>query len=103
MSSAKNTITNQQVQHVAALANIPVSTNEESALADAFTETLAVIGKLSSVDVSGVEPTHQVTGLENITREDQIDTDSMFSQEQALANAKTHQGYFVVDRILDND
>ena len=74
------------------------------ALLSAFEETLAVIDNLREVDVQKVEPTHQVTGLENITREDVVDSKRMFTQEEALANAsKTHDGYFVVPRIIDQD
>jgi len=44
----------------------------------------------------------QVTGLENATREDEVQEERMFTQEEALRNApRTHNGYFVVDQILD--
>lgn len=101
---AKKSISKQQVKHVAELANIPVSDQEAAKLETAFTETLGVISNLQKLDVSTVEPTHQVTGLENIWREDEIDQTRMFTQEQALANApKQHQGYFVVPQIIDQD
>lgn len=84
------------------LANIPVSQEESDNLAGAFSETLAVVDKLRQVDTTGVEPTHQVTELENVWREDNVDTERMFSQDQALHNAaRTHQGYFVVPQILE--
>jgi len=99
-----STITPAQVQHIANLASIPVSDEEKKDLAQAFEETLAVVQNLQSVDTSHVEPTHQVTGLENILREDVVDTDHMLTQEQALANAKqTHEGFVVVPRIIDQD
>lgn len=97
-------ISQQQVKAVAALANIPVSDEQANKIGAAFDETLAVVANLQQVDTTQVEPTHQVTGLENVLREDVVDTKRMFSQEAALANAKaTHQGYFVVSRILEND
>lgn len=92
------------VHHVAQLANIPITTQEEQKLATQFEETLDVIKDLQKVDVTGVEPTHQVTGLVNVLREDIVEQDRMFSQEQALANAKhTHGGYIVVEQILDQE
>lgn len=95
-------VTTNQVNHIAKLANIPVTKPEEAALAKAFNETLAVVDELKSVDVKGIEPTHQVTGLENITRDDSITPERMLSQEQALANAQhVFQGYFVVPRVID--
>jgi aspartyl-tRNA(Asn)/glutamyl-tRNA(Gln) amidotransferase subunit C len=92
------------VKHIAQLANIPVSEDEEEALAIAFTDTLKVVDELKEVDVTGVEPTHQVTGLTNIMRDDVVDEERMFTQEEALANGKnTHDGYFVVERLIDNE
>lgn len=97
-----NTITTTQVAHIAELAHIPVSDDEKTKLATAFTQTLAVIDHLRSVDTTAIEPTHQVTGLENVTREDVVDEQRMFTQQDALANAThTHQGFFVVPRVID--
>jgi aspartyl-tRNA(Asn)/glutamyl-tRNA(Gln) amidotransferase subunit C len=90
------------VEHIANLANIPISSNEADKLATEFDETVAVIDNLQSLDVTNVEPTHQVTGLENVWREDIVQEKLSFSQEEALDNSnKTHQGYFVVERIID--
>ena len=90
------------VKHIAQLAQIPITDQEEKELATAFSETLQVINDLKEVEVEGIEPTHQVTGLENVTRPDQVNSELMFTQKEALANAKkTHQGYFVVERVID--
>lgn len=90
------------VQHIAHLAQIPISKMEESGLEHAFDETLKVIDKLNSLDVKKVEPTHQVTGLVNILREDVVEEKRMFTQEEALSNAKqTHNGFFVVNQLIE--
>ncbi|MBW7944661.1 Asp-tRNA(Asn)/Glu-tRNA(Gln) amidotransferase subunit GatC [Patescibacteria group bacterium] len=92
------------VSHIAKLANIPITSDEEQKLQAAFEETLAVVEELQAVDVTDVQPTFQVTGLENVTREDTIDETRMFTQEQALANARaTADGYFVVPQIISQD
>lgn len=94
-------ITTTQVQQIAKLANIPVSDQEATILAAGFEETLATIADLKSIDTTGVEPTNQVTGLENVWREDVVDEKRTFTQAEALANAKlSAQGYFVVPRII---
>jgi len=96
-------IDKKTVEHIAKLANIPVSEKEEEELAKGFNKTFEVVDKLFTVDVSGVEPTHQVTGLENILRDDVIDEKKMLNQEEALNNTKNkHKGYFVVNRIIDD-
>jgi len=92
------------VKHIAKLANIPITESEEKMLAATFAETLQVVEELKKVDVSGVEPTFQVTGLENVMREDVVDVDRMFSQDEALTNATaSHNGYFVVPQIINQD
>ncbi|NCN03655.1 MAG: Asp-tRNA(Asn)/Glu-tRNA(Gln) amidotransferase subunit GatC [Candidatus Pacebacteria bacterium] len=96
-----NKITTQQVQHIAQLANIPVDDSEAKKLATGFEETLDTIKDLRAVDTEGIEPTHQVTGMENVLREDIVDDSRTFTQAEALANAKeTYQGFFVVPRII---
>jgi len=97
-----NTLTPADVDKIAKLAKIPVTEEEKKTLAAGFIKVLAVLDTLKNADVKNVEPTHQVTGLENVTREDDIDATRMFTQDQALANAqRKHNGYFVVDQVLE--
>jgi aspartyl/glutamyl-tRNA(Asn/Gln) amidotransferase C subunit len=96
------TFTPLDVKHIAKLANIPVTLDEEKKLADGFNSVMKVIGELNQINVKDVEPTHQVTGLTNVTREDEVDENRMLTQSQALGNAKkTYNGFFMVDQILE--
>jgi len=95
-------VTPDDVAYIAKLANIPVSDEEKQQFAQAFAETLTVIEELRELDNDGILPTHQVTGLKNVWREDVIDKEKMFSQQEALTNTdKTYQGFFVVSRVLE--
>ncbi len=97
-------ITGTQVEHVAGLANLQVSEDEAKVFAVSFTHTMEVVNHLQTLDTSNIEPTHQVTSLTNRWREDIIDTDQEFTQEQALFNAaQVHEGYFIVPRIVNQD
>lgn len=99
---AKPTVTPEDVEHIAKLAQIPVSEDEKKKFATAFEETLGVVDQLRQLDVTKTPTTHQVTGLENVWREDEVNRAKMFTQARALANgAQTHNGYFVVPRILE--
>ncbi len=90
------------IKHIARLANLTLNDDEIGKLDSQLTETLEYIDQLNEVDTKGTEPTSQVTGLENITRED-IAKESL-TQEQALSNTnETHNGLFKVKGILDND
>ena len=64
--------------------------------------TVAYVSKLQELPTDGVIETSQVTGLENVMREDVVDESRMFSQVEALKNAThTHNGFFVVDAVLE--
>jgi len=92
------------VKHIAHLAQIPLQQGEATQLAQDFSETLGIIDNLSELNLNDVEPTHQVTGMENILRPDEVDSDRSFTQAEALANAhRTYGGYFVVDQIIERD
>ena len=88
------------VKHIAKLANIPITTDEENKLEKELTETLNYIDKLNSIDTSNIEPTNQVTSLENVLREDEVKPSLV--QDQALQNTKSqHNGFFKVPAVLE--
>lgn len=88
--------------HIAKLANLPLTEDEEKKLAEQLQETLEYIENLNEIDTKSTEPTSQVTGLENVSRDDE--TLPSLNQEEALQNTKsTHNGFFKVKGILDND
>ena len=87
------------VPHVAKLANLPLKTEEKEKFEKQLSEILSYFEKLKKVDTKNVEATSQVTGLENVTREDEA-TPSL-TQEEALSNTKSQQnGLFKVKAIL---
>ena len=90
------------ISHIAKLANLPLTDEEKKKFEKQLEETISYIQNLNEVDATGIEPTSQVTGLENVTREDEIKPS--LSQEDALKNAKqTHNGFFKVKGILGNE
>ena len=87
------------IKHIAKLATLTLSHEEEEKFSKQLEETATYIQGLEEVDTNGVEPTSQVTGLENVTREDEIKPS--LSQEDALRNSKsTHNGFFKVKGIF---
>ncbi len=88
------------ITHVARLANLTLSEEEKKKFEKQLEETAVYVEELSEVDTHDIEPTSQVTGLENVTREDEVKPS--LTQEQALSNAKsTHNGFFKVKGILN--
>jgi aspartyl-tRNA(Asn)/glutamyl-tRNA(Gln) amidotransferase subunit C len=97
-----NNISAAVVAHIALLANLEVSSPEQQAFAQAFSETLEEVAKLNTVDTKDVEPTNHVTGLKNIWRADEVDTERLITQSDALSQAAhSHRGFVVVDRVLE--
>ena len=90
------------IDHLAQLANLPLSTEEKKKFEKQLEETLDYVKQLEEIDTKNVEPTSQVTGLENVLREDEAAPS--LSQEGALKNAKaTHNGFFNVPQILETE
>ncbi len=90
------------ISHIAKLANLPLTDEEKKKFEKQLEETISYIQNLNEVDATGIEPTSQVTGLENVTREDVVKPS--LSQEDALKNSgSTHNGFFKVEGILGNE
>lgn len=96
-----NSVMKINIKHIAKLANIPVLPEEEIKLEEELQSTLEHIERLTELATKDVVPTYQVTGLQNVWREDEIIPS--FTQEEALKNAKkTHNGFFIVPGLLEN-
>lgn len=95
-------LTSNQVEHVAKLANLPLSSDEEEKYGEQLSKILDYIDQLNRVDTSQVEPTFNTTGNENVIRED-VSRESL-SQEEALKNApKVKDGYFATKGVFENE
>ncbi len=90
------------VKKIAVLANITLTTEEELLFQNQLSQILDYVNQLQSVDTSNVSPTSQVTGLENIVRNDISQT--CLSQETVLeGTTNRHNGYFKVKAILSTE
>ena len=65
-------LSKDDVLKLAQLARLELSKEEVNNFAKEINEILAFVEKLQAVDVSGLEPTVQVTGLSNVMREDVV-------------------------------
>ena len=102
MKKAKKQISQDDVRHIAKLANLKLTNEQIEKLTPQFTSVVDLVSKIQTLDTEGVEETSQVTGQENVLRKDVVDKKRMLSQDEALTGAKkTHNGYFVVDRVFE--
>ena len=65
-------LTQDQVRHVAKLARLKLSEAEVEKFSKQLSAVFSYMEELNEVNTDNVLPTSQVTGLENITREDKV-------------------------------
>lgn len=94
------TISIDDVRKLAVLSALSLTDDEARRLQTELQDILAFVEQLNEVDTTGVEPTYQVTGLENVWRDDKI-IDYKLDREALLKNAPDHQdGQIKVKRVL---
>jgi aspartyl-tRNA(Asn)/glutamyl-tRNA(Gln) amidotransferase subunit C len=94
-------LTKSDILHVAKLAKLDISESEVEKFLKQLSSIVDYIGALSEVDTDGVEPTSQTTGLTDVTRSDEVKSDQILTQEEAISGTdKFYNGYFKVDAIL---
>jgi len=93
------TLTTEDVLHVAKLANLDLKKEEIKKFQKQLSSILDYVSQLQEVNTSKVEPTSQVTGLENVFREDEIK--QSLSKKETLSNTKSkYNNYFKVKSIF---
>lgn len=64
---------NEEIQHIAQLARLGLREGEAERFARQLSDILGYVKQLEEVDTDNVEPTSQVTGLENVSRKDTVE------------------------------
>lgn len=65
-------ISRDDVQHLAQLSSLQLADDEVDALQTDISNILGYVEQLGELDTSGVEPTYQVTDLQNVWRDDSV-------------------------------
>jgi aspartyl-tRNA(Asn)/glutamyl-tRNA(Gln) amidotransferase subunit C len=93
-------LTREDVLKLARLSRLKLSDAEIATFQTELSEILDYVEQLDSVDVAGLEPTYQVTGLKNVTRDDEL-IDYGLSPDDLLKNAPAvAERQFKVKRVL---
>ena len=96
-------LTEKEVEKIASLARIRLTSEEKEKLAQEMGAILKYVEKLNEIDTKGVEPTAQVTGLENVFRKDEplgvVKTEPGKLLEQA---PDRRDDYVKVKAVFDN-
>lgn len=90
----------KEVIHVAKLARLTLTPREIKKFQKQLSQILNYIKILKKVKTGKVKPTSQVTGLENVFREDKVG--SSLSQEETLSGTKNKKdGMFKIKAIFE--
>ncbi len=93
-------LTPQDVLKLARLSRLQLTEDELLQFSEELSAILKYVEQLADVDTKGLVPTSQVTGLENVTRTDEI-VDYGASSEDLLKNAPNREkNYIKVKRVL---
>ena len=94
-------LSRDDVLKLAKLSRLKLTEEEIEKFQVELSEILEYVKALDSVDVSGLEPTYQVTGLKNVTRKDEV-IDYGYEPADLLKNAPAvKDGQFEVKRVIE--
>ena len=94
-------LTKKDIQHIANLARLELSEEELKLYGEQLSAVLEYINQLKEVDTTDVEPTAQVTGLENVWRADEIEPWAKDEVQIAIGQApEVEDGQVKVKRVL---
>ncbi len=92
-------ISKEEVRHIAKLARLEFTEEEEEVLAGDMSRILDYMDMLNELDTSKVEPMTHVLDLAHVVRTDSVE--KRISQEDALKNAPDTDGeYFRVPKVI---
>lgn len=97
-----NMISKEEVKHIAKLARLELSAREIEKYQKELSSILDYIEKLKEVDVSKIEPTSHALDIENVTREDKIESQKSKIKDQNLVEMAPDKknNYIKVKSIL---
>lgn len=93
-------ISTHDVRHLAQLSSLQLDDTEIESLRTDLEAILGYIEQLSELDTTGVEPTYQVTDLQNVWRNDEVD-DYGLGRDQLLQLAPAADSHQIkVPKVL---
>ncbi|MFH1822642.1 MAG: Asp-tRNA(Asn)/Glu-tRNA(Gln) amidotransferase subunit GatC [Patescibacteria group bacterium] len=95
-------LSKKEIQHIANLARLELTEAELKKYGSQLSGVLDWIDQLKEVNTTNIEPTAQVTGLENVWREDIIEEWDDNERKTALKQApELEEGQIKVKRVLE--
>lgn len=93
-------ISRDDVLHLAQLSSLQLADDEIDALRDDITNILGYVEQLGELNTDGVEPTYQVTGLENVWRQDEVVESDVSGQQLVQLAPESLDNQVKVPKVL---
>jgi len=91
------------IEKIKRLSRLATDAEESATLKKQLPDILHFVEQLQSVDTHGVVPTHQVTGLSNVWREDEIRACPTDIQQKIIAQFPEREGNLLVTPAIFED
>lgn len=93
-------ISSNDVQHLAHLSSLQLSDDELNRLQGDIGNILQYVEQLGELDTTNVTPTYQVTGLDNVWRDDVVAEDGTNREELLRLAPDTHNNQIKVPKVI---
>lgn len=93
-------LTADEVKKLAKLSRLRLATDEINQFSSELSEILDYVRILEAADISGLEPTYQITGLKNVMRPDKLKPYQAKPAELLKNAPAVEKGQFKVKRVL---
>lgn len=93
-------ISTKDVQHLAQLSSLQLDDSEAEALRVDLENILGYIDQLSELNTDGIEPTYQVTDLQNVWRDDAVDDYGIARTDLLALAPDTDNNQIKVPKVL---
>ncbi len=96
-------LTVEEIEQIAALARLELSRKEKKMYAEQLTTVLDYVEMLNEVSTDNVEETCQVTGLEDVVREDEVEECDEETKKKLIEQfPDKHDDLLKVKAVFDN-
>ena len=93
-------VSRDDVVKLAALSNLQLEESEVDGLTEDIKNILGYIEQLNELDTAGIEPTYQVTDLENISRAEEIAKNDVTREELLALAPEQAEDQIKVPKVL---
>ncbi len=95
------TLTRDEVLKIAKLAKLEIADDEIDVYINELSEIIEYVKQLDKVDTEGLSPTNQVTGLNNVFREDKVLYYGYTPEELLKTLNNVQDSYVKVKRVIE--